>query len=240
MLDFNTVLNTLLNDASASVGVVGIKAMYLATSKNKKTDNVPQQFIGETREESKASCGDCPLLTGIKDAKTGKVTKCYAQYGTVAMGHTSMIKAAKKDPNRYTLKEALRLRSNRARIFRLGSIGDPSAMHRASLKADIAQIKAEGLKIVAYTHQWDGKNQDLQADFRASANNLEDADKALSQGWKVATVTTEWDGVSKVMTTPSGVKGTVCPWFYSSSATCNSCQLCSASMPGKLVIFPAH
>ena len=65
-------------------GLPESSVLYTSQSENRKTGNIPQQYIGTSREESRDSCRGCPLLERV----------CYAQNGTVGhFGHPNMLKS---------------------------------------------------------------------------------------------------------------------------------------------------
>ena len=109
-----------------------MQALYIGRSKNKKTGYIGGQFIGETREESKASCEGCPLL----------YHGCYAHGGTEAMAHTTIIREHNKGKD-YSLNNALKNTHPLSRYFRMGRIGDPSAVD--NYIADDQKIRADPL-----------------------------------------------------------------------------------------------
>ncbi len=202
-------------------------AMWTGTTKNRKTGDVPTLAIGRTRQQSLESCKGC------KQLETGE---CYAQFGTPAMGHNSMIKAAAKGKD-YSLKAALKQSKRSAKMARFGSIGDPGALpHSYLIKAADACRKA-GLDVVGYTHHWRTKPK-LAGLLMASCDDISEADAALAMGYRVAVVL-PWDHVGK-FTTPNGAKGIVCPAMVKEGLTCNECRLCDGSKRGPVIGFPNH
>lgn len=206
-------------------------ALWTGTTSNSKTGNVPTLWIGRTRKESKASCKGCPLLDN---------GDCYAQYGTPAIGHSSMIKARDKGKN-YSLASALLNSRRSAKMARFGAIGDPSALPMAYLHKAMKAVKAFGLDVVAYTHHWRAKPE-LAGLFMASCDSLADADTAIAMGYRVAVVL-PWDHEGR-FTTPEGAKGIVCPAIAADAkgrkVTCNDCRLCDGSKRGPVIGFPDH
>ena len=53
------------------------KMIWVGTSKNPKTGNIPQGYVGQTIDLAKKSCDGCPL----------KETACYHWKGSSQMGH---------------------------------------------------------------------------------------------------------------------------------------------------------
>ena len=208
-------------------------ALWTETTSNTKTGPVPTLAIGRTREESKASCVGCKHLTN----KT-----CYAQNGTVAMGHNAMVKAYAKDPEperRYSLRRALANRRLSAKMVRLGSIGDPGALPGGYLARVLDVIKGEGLDPVGYTHHWRGR-PDLAGLLMASVDTLHEADEAIRAGFRAAVVL-PWDWKARRFTTPEGHVGIVCPAILKPDVvTCNTCRLCNGAKAGPVIGFPDH
>lgn len=78
---------------------------------------------------------------------------CYAWAGTPAMGYASLLKAVARGADR-SLERALRLRHKLARVVRLGAIGDPGSIPARKLEAIARKVKAAGLALIGYTHNW--------------------------------------------------------------------------------------
>ena len=205
-------------------------ALYTATTRNRKTGNVPTMAIGRTRQESKDSCAGCPFLD------TGE---CYAQNGTVAMGHNSMVKGYQKKPERYSLKRALANRLASAKMVRLGSIGDPGALPGGYLADVLDAITEEGLDPVGYTHHWRGR-PDLAGLLMASVETLAQADQAIRAGFRAAVVL-PWNWTDQRFKTPEGNAGIVCPAILKPDVvTCNTCRMCNGAKAGPVIGFPDH
>ena len=192
-------------------------AMWTASTKNSKTGDIPTLWVGSTRDESRASCKGCPLL------ESGD---CYAQYGTPAIGHGSMIRAAAKGKG-YTLREALKGTKRSAKMARFGAIGDPGALSKRYLDKATKAVRSIGLDVIGYTHHWRGR-PDLAGTFMASCETLEQADEAIASGYRAAVVL-PWDHSATRYTTPNGARGIVCPAMTAEakggSVTCNDCRL---------------
>ena len=68
-----------------------MQSNWTATSRNPKTGNIPNQWIGKTKEETAESCGNCPLLPSKwrervpTEAKQDSEAQCYAWSGAVQM-----------------------------------------------------------------------------------------------------------------------------------------------------------
>ncbi len=212
--------------------------LWLGTTKNTKTGDVPTLWVGATREESKATCEGCSLL----DSKG-----CYAQYQTQSFGHSAMVKARARG-KRYTFEGAMATRRITARMARFAAIGDPSRINHPTLRRWIGAVTAAGLRPIGYTHHWrDPINAWLQDHFMASADSLTEADEALDAGWAAtAVVPADFTGG----TTPKGRKAIVCPAIAAQRAgrklTCNQCRMChpksTTAIKHRLtvIVFPDH
>jgi len=214
-------------------------ALWGVSKDNEKTGEVPTLYVGETREQSLGSCAGCSLL----DEK-----KCYSQFGTVAFGHASMMKAKVRGKD-YSLESALLKSPMGARMARLTAIGEITALREEYVDKSINMIKAWGLAVVGYIHQW-RDNLRYAGSFMASCDTLEEVDEAIGLGFR-ATVVLPHDYMerpenlikipSKPFTTEAGHKGIVCPNTTSFGAiNCNSCLLCDASKPGPVIGFVDH
>ena len=218
---------------------------YLCTSisTNLKTGNVPTIWIGATRSESIRSCIEvgCALLHKKHGGQGGGDNPtCYAQSGTPAMAHSSISKAADNGKD-YSLEHALNHGSRAAKIVRVGAIGDPAALSPIDSAYIRQTIKRAGLSLVGYTHGWLMKTaQHWRGSLMASCDNLEQADQAIANGWRVAVVL-PYDHIDRKTYTPDGHTVIVCPAILKPEiVTCNSCILCDASKPGPIIGFPDH
>ena len=204
-------------------------ALWVSTGRNSKTGPVPALHIGRTREESKASCKGCPML----EDRT-----CYAQFGTPAIGHSAMVKAHARGKD-YSLETALAGSLRKAKMVRLGAIGDPGALSLRYLKRAVAKIRGMGMDAVGYTHHWRGR-PDLAGVLMASCDTIAQADEAMAMGYRATVVLAANHGAAS-FTTPNGAKGIVCPAIKApGKVTCNTCRLCDGSKPGPIIGFPDH
>jgi len=209
-----------------------MKVFYTAVSDNPKTGNIPQQFIGGTREESLRSCTGCALLRTKNN--------CYAQGGMTAVGHTQIINAHKRGKD-YSLKNALKHRSKTAKCVRFGAIGDPSAINYNRLISHIIAIKKAGLKILGFTHFWRTCNQGLRKYLLASADDWQGVKDAVEQGWRTALyVQKDWQNGAKKGVL-DGVRFARCP-SQTRKIPCNDCKLCSLQVEHRVqaIIFNIH
>lgn len=201
--------------------------LWNATTRNRKTGNVPTAWIGPTLAEARASCAGCPAL----DAG------CYAHSGTPRIGLASIARTPGKDRS---LRAALRDRVASARMVRYTALGDGGRVPRAVADDIVATVRAAGLQLVGYTHHW--REEQVADSWRgrlmASADTLAEADEAARDGWRVAVVLPKG---STGATTPDGRKVVVCPAIKTHGAvTCNQCRLCDGSARGPVIGFPAH
>ena len=225
--------------------------LYTATSSNRKTGNIPQQWLGSTYEQTRETCSGCPLLTHAKVDKTASSKKaqkfgqaCYAHYGFVRMGFMSILKRNQEGGD-YSLDSALENRNVDAKYVRFGAIGDPSGINDATLKAHEKKIRKAGLGILSYTHFWRDKGKHLKGRAMASCDNWTQVEQATSEGWRAAIHVDarelELLGVmQKSGATPAGKKWTRCPAELGKSS-CNTCGLCDASRKAvDIIVFVNH
>jgi hypothetical protein len=220
------------------------KMLWTATSKNDKTGNIPQGYVGEDKAQTEASCEGCPMRKG----------GCYHWSGMPRAAQASMQRAYVNKPERSTLAHALRNSSRIARYVRGAVGGDPWVFDRETVEGWVRDLKAEGLKgLLLYTHFASSKGAHLKGLAMASVHSLDEADDRIREGWRVAMTAPyklpgskrstlnslpEWAG--ETMTTPDGHKGIVCPAQYK-AVDCNSCGLCDASRDNApLIIFLQH
>lgn len=210
-----------------------MKALYVLPQgkPNTKTGPVIQQYIGETRKESFASCKDCTLL----DSR-----KCYAQWGTPALAHGSMIRAADRGSREYGLDHALAQAKGKVKYVRFGAIGDPSAV--TGLHSHIARIRAAGLGILGYTHFWFTRGSALLGEVMASCDTWAQAKRATGRGWRATLhVTAAWIAEHGAQGTYKGLKYTLCAAQRGKGVTCSNCGLCDATLEAiELILFEEH
>lgn len=202
---------------------------YTPTSSNRKTGNIPHQFIGQTRQESKGTCQGCALLETI----------CYAHKGTDAMAHASIIRAAQKGKD-YSLARALAKRDAQARFVRFGTIGDPSGIDPEAYQTAEQACRDEGLGVLSYTHFWGSRGAHLKGHAMASCDSWDQAEQATSQGWRAAVhVPTLAQPQGQ---TASGTRYTLCPAQRTENRVqCNDCGLCDATRKAAdIIVFLEH
>lgn len=220
-----------------------VSLYYTARSANRKTGDIPQQWIGGSIEETRQTCVGCPLLDPAPrnpDGGSFRIRhfglRCYAHGGFVRMAHKSVLKHAAANPERYSLYAALSGRVVSARFARFAAIGDPSAIDPATYAAHEALCRAAGLGVISYTHFGDAHGKWLKGQALYSADTWEEAIYAVNSGWRAAVhlpIVTQPRG-----TTPEGIDWIRCP-FELGRATCNDCGLCDATRQTRfqLIVF---
>jgi hypothetical protein len=225
------------------------KMLWVGTSTNDKTGNIPQGYVGEDREQTEKSCEGCPLRKG----------GCYHWQGNARGAQASMQRAHAKNPDsdRYTLKTALSKSRRMARYVRGAVGGDPWVFDRETVQGWLADIEEQGLAgMLLYTHFAADKGEHLKGLAMASVHSLEEADDRIDEGWRAAMVADfktpdskrstlnkvpTWNG--EEFTTPKGRKGIVCPAQYK-AVDCNSCGLCNAQRvngeAAPMIVFLKH
>jgi len=225
------------------------KMLWVGTSTNDKTGNIPQGYVGEDREQTEKSCEGCPLRKG----------GCYHWQGNARGAQASMQRAHAKNPDsdRYTLKTALSNSRRMARYVRGAVGGDPWVFDRETVQGWLADIEEQGLAgMLLYTHFAADKGEHLKGLAMASVHSLEEADDRIDEGWRAAMVADfktpdskrstlnkvpTWNG--EEFTTPKGRKGIVCPAQYK-AVDCNSCGLCNAQRvngeAAPMIVFLKH
>ena len=223
--------------------------LWTGTSRNGKTGNIPQGYVGETIDKAKASCVGCPVLD----------TVCYHWKGSSQLGHHQMAKGF-ANGNDYSLKYAISKSVRSAQYIRAAVGGDPSAFTREQVEDWNLEAKEAGFKgIIMYTHFPETKGNHLKGlsmgsvDFEGGLDKaLQKADQLIAEGWRVALAVPFrapgakkpakyplWQG--ETFTTPAGVKGVICPSQIKRGITCNTCGLCNAVMQAaSLIIFLVH
>lgn len=210
--------------------------LWARGSSNVKTGDVPTAWVGLTKAACRESCRGCPMAP----ADVGGDGSCYSHSGSPAIAHASIRKAAAAGKAR-TLAAALNSASRSARMVRYTAIGDGGRVAPGVADRIVSAVRVAGLAFVGYTHHW--REAQVSADWRgrlmASVDNLEDADAALSAGWRAAAVVPADHPARSV--TPRGATVVVCPAQVSDGrVTCNDCRLCDASRPGPVIAFREH
>ena len=157
-----------------------VEDMWTVSTSNQKTGVIPTQYVGKTREQTLASCDGCSLAPGANGG-------CYAWGGKVSRGANSVRKATARG-RAAGLAAALERTPRSAKCVRFGAIGDPARVKRSKVNADIALARAEGFKVLGYTHHWkqEPHNGRLKQSFLASCETEAQVEEALDRGWLVA------------------------------------------------------
>lgn len=205
--------------------------LWTAQSRNAKTGNIPTAWVGQTKEEAWDSCDGCVL----------RGAGCYAWSGSVRMGHSNLLKVASNGADR-SIDWALENRHSSARNVRLTGIGDIGRCGKEIADQIVEHIEAEGLGIVGYTHHW-RENEVAEAwkgRLMASCETEEDADKAVSEGWRATMIVGE--DSPRTFRTAAGNRVSVCPaQLREGSIDCNNCRLCDASRDlAPVIAFIVH
>ena len=196
-----------------------IASMWVPSTENTKTGECIAQYVGQTRQESIATCEGCELLGTVEEKGP-----CYSQWGTVAWSHSSMIRSHSQGRNDYSFEGAIqRDKKSKAQFIRLGAIGDPSA----TSKKEIAKIRKYGLPVIGYTHFWEGRGSHLRDICLASCGSVEEADLAVAKGWR-ATIIVPKDYDTPVSFSPKNNRIVLCVNAQNKRFKCADCLLCVA------------
>ena len=216
-----------------------MKMLWRPTSGNSKTGNIPQGYVGETKEQTEASCAGCKWRR--KDPETGTGGGCYYWQGQTQGAHQSMRVRERQHPDEYTLDYAMQNARRAAHYARAAVGGDPNVFHQDEVQEWHDRIRFYyGLKgLLIYTHFFKTKGAHLKGLAMASCDTLAEADKAVDAGWRAAVTITshkapgankpqirkkpEWNG--QQYTTPKGRPVVLCP-AQVGRRDCNTCGLC--------------
>ena len=208
------------------------RMLCTARSSCAKVGDIPTAYSGLSRDESRSSCGTCALLH-VKhggQAASGR-PMCYAQYGRVAWSHAAIINSWRAGRD-CSIEAALTGRLHSARFVRLGYIGDPAATPVRILRAMCARIRAAGLGILSYTHQWQDRRRRLQGLALASCDSLPEVDHAVQLGYRATVILPAGTPIGARIKSPAGLPVTMCPHQVQTLAghpqaiTCNACGRC--------------
>jgi len=226
-----------------------MQMLWRPTSGNSKTGNIPQGYVGATKQQTETSCAGCKLRR--KDPKTGEGGGCYYWQGQTQGAHESMRVRERRHPDEYTLEYALKNCRRTARYLRAAVGGDPNVFDRTTVQSWHDKTKAAGLQgVLAYNHFFKDKGSHLKGLTMASCDTLEDADEAIDAGWRAAVTidshklpgskrkilnkTPEWAG--EIYTTPKNRKVILCP-AQVGRRDCNTCGLCDATKHNNVPII---
>lgn len=205
-----------------------IRSLWIPTTTNRKTGNIPTSYIGQTLDHVRTSCMEagCPLLES---------KNCYAWYGTPRAAYASMERALEAGKD-YSIQHALDNAVRSARYARMGALGDPCALPVDEVPVTAMAAREAGLRgVLAYTHGWRDKGQHLKGLALASCDAPEEADQALDAGWRAAAILRA-GSPQKGLCTPAGRKIVVCPAQSRRGVNCNTCGLCDAQAKGPPVV----
>ena len=224
------------------------KMLWVGRSKNDKTGDIPQGYVGADREQTEKSCEGCPLRKG----------GCYHWQGAIR-AQSSMQRAHAKNPDsdRYSLSRAIGESRRTARYARGAVGGDPWVFDRETVEGWRSDLNDQGLRgLLLYTHFAADKGAHLKGLAMASVHSLSEADDRIREGWRAAMVADfktpdskrstlkdvpVWNG--EEFTTPDGHTGIVCPAQHK-AVDCNTCGLCDAKRPNgdkaPLIVFLKH
>ena len=182
------------------------KLLWTATSRNRKTGNMPQGYVG-TVQEAKESCRGCPLLK-----------RCYHWKGSSQLAHHSISKAFLKKPETKTIDYAIRCRSVEANYIRIAVGGDPAICSRKEIAE--AHRKGKHLHGLLMASCNIDQADDLIAKGWRVAIDLPFR-HPNSDKWQDVPI---WNG--KPITTPGGIPINICD-AQVRPTTCNSCGKCN-------------
>lgn len=202
-------------------------------SRNTKTGDIPQGYIGATKKETRATCQGCPTEP-----------MCYYWNGATQMAHAQIRKSAKAGKD-YTLSNAINKSLRSANYVRAAVGGDPHVFDASTVASWHSTVIEHGLRgLIIYTHFPDDKGAHLKGLALASTESPHHADKLSDEGWKVALrlpyraphthrhkAMLPYSG--QKLTTPAGRKIPICPAQIKRGVTCNTCGWCSATATKK-------
>ena len=223
--------------------------LWRPTSGNGKTGNIPQGYVGYTKEETEASCAGCKWRR--KDPETGEGGGCYYWQGQTQGAHESMRVRARRHPDEYTLDYALANARRAARYIRAAVGGDPNIYTRDEVLSWHKAARKAGMKgMLIYNHFFQSKGKHLLGLTMASVDSLSEADLAVDSGWRAAVTITshkapgarkpqlrntpEWTG--QEYTTPKGRQVVLCP-AQVGRRDCNTCGLCDPTTHNRVPII---
>ena len=254
------------NNVRTIIPKMGSAFRYLVTAKsrNTKTGDIPTVWIaGDTgdHKQDKAvtaascKCSGCPLLpeskggSGVPEGRR----PCYAWQGQVQIALITILKAAAKKPRNYSLWNALVNSATSARYVRMTAIGDPSVLNKEQKEEMVSIISSfndeycgasNKMRLIGYIHGWRLAPW-WKKHLMASVDSLEEADVAISKGWRPAVTLPADAGKQKSVKTPAGNTIVICPHLVEGKKrvpSCNECGWCSVeNTEYKFGIgFPTH
>ena len=226
-----------------------MQMLWRPESRNKKTGNIPQGYVGKTKAETEASCDGCKMRR--KTPETGEGGGCCYWQGQTQGAHQSMRVRSQRHPHEYTLSYALANARRAARYVRAAVGGAPTIFTRSRVLSWHNAIKSSGRQgMLIYNHFWSTKGAHLKGLTMASVDSTDEADQAVDAGWRAAVTITshkapgsnkpqlrktpEWSG--QEYTTPKGRQIVLCP-AQVGRRDCNTCGLCDPTSHHRVPII---
>ena len=227
--------------------------LWRPTSNNSKTGNIPQGYVGATRQQTEESCKGCKWR---RRNKSGNGGGCYFWNGMAIAALSSMQRRALNHPTDYGLDSAIKNARRAAKYVRAAVGGDPSVFSLATVKSWHDQVRSSGMDgLLIYTHFFRSKGKHLKGYAMASCDTLAQVDQAVNDGWRATVTITDrkapgskrqslqdipdWNGES--YTTPDGKPITICD-AQISRTDCNNCGKCDPLQhdPNLIIGFLIH
>ncbi len=223
-----------------------IIAVYINSSKNKKTGNMAQVYILRrdvdpiTASRSGADyaiCGDCKHRGKANPNKTTGWADDRSCYVNLGQGPGQVFKAYKAGKYKTaTLNELPAIGSGA--FIRLGAYGDPMAVPSHIFRALLSKAKGH----TGYTHQADTLPDDNHSSMMISADTPEQAQSLHDQGKRTFRVIPikQWQDKGHASLLPHEI---LCPASKEAGkrVTCSDCLLCSGQhTKAKSIAIPAH
>lgn len=181
-----------------------------------------------------AICGDCPHR-GEANGEKAVNRSCYVK---VFQAPNAIWKKYQRGGYpRAAHAEVEQLCSENAKGVRLGAYGDPAALPVSLLET----LTRRAQMWTGYTHAWK-KGIAIQEFCMASADSVEEAERAVSEGWRTFLVTPKGAGLRAKRVSSSAM---ICPASHEmgQTLTCDRCGACSghgSRHKAKIVQIEAH
>ena len=201
-----------------------MKLIWTSRSANTKTGDIPTAWP-DSKEECISSCkkSGCPLFTKKASDKLGLKT-CYAHRGRVNMAYASVLRAFKKDPERYAMENAFGKANRAARVARITAYGNVGIMTSEQIENVKKGLHRWNLGMLGYFYGWK-LYPHLKDYLMASTVTMKSADRATKAGFRATTVLPR-DFDKEVFETPDQNIGLQCPAIFHKNIQCNQCGLC--------------
>lgn len=195
-----------------------MKQVWYVATVNRKTGPIATSIVGESFEETRASCMGCAQLDN----------GCYAWSGLVKRGVNMVLSISQKAKDLKSVFE----RAPDKRAIRLGTLGDPARADPEPLLDEVRWARKQGASVLAYTHHWRGLGGRWKSVFMASCDDWEGAKLAVERGWFPTVVVPQ--GTPKVVHTSTGHTFLRCPAETApGKVTCGQCRLCDPTRVSK-------